>query len=385
MNVSLSSTSVSVEAVSKRFGSVDALRDASLFVPAGTMAALLGPSGCGKTTLLRIIAGFESPDSGIVRIGERSVADEHQNQPPERRSVGIVPQDGALFPHLTVLDNVGFGLPTRERRGSRSHDMLALVGLSGFEKRRPHELSGGQQQRVALARCLAPRPSVVLLDEPFAALDATLRDELRAETKKLLAEAGTTSILVTHDQDEALSMADSVAIMRNGRIEQIGTPGDVYGNPVDGWVAKFVGEANLLPIRATRRTPTEAVEVLTDFGWLATRSFAPRNPFEKSQASLRPVAMLRPEQLSINDRVLGASAPSASATGWQPVVDGVVTSVVFHGHDHIVRVRAQVPAHHELVIRTPSHQRLIPGQAVEVFLTGSALVLPPDVAEPLPH
>jgi iron(III) transport system ATP-binding protein len=236
---------ICLHGVSKRFGTVSAVDDAQLCVEHGEFVALLGPSGCGKTTLLRLIAGFEQPDAGEVRLEGRLVAGAGAWKPPERRRVGMVFQDYALFPHLTVLQNVAFGLPRRER-ASRLPELLELVGLGGYERRRPHELSGGQQQRVALARALAPRPAVVLLDEPWSNIDPILRQSMRDELAEILRKARVTIVLVTHDREEAFSLADRVALMLDGSIVQAGRPEDVYLNPSDRWSAAFAGAANFV-------------------------------------------------------------------------------------------------------------------------------------------
>jgi iron(III) transport system ATP-binding protein len=234
---------------------VDAVRDASLVVPAGSITALLGPSGCGKTSLLRAIAGLERPTSGSVRIGDRMVSGPNTWVHPERRHVGMVFQDGALFPHLTVAQNIEFGLRAstlhgtklnRSARAERVRETLDLVDLGGLGERLPDTLSGGQQQRVALARSLAPQPAVLLLDEPFSALDAALRVQVRAEVATILREVEVTSVFVTHDQDEAFVLGDQVAVLRDGRIEQVGTPDDLYRRPATPWVGGFVGEANFV-------------------------------------------------------------------------------------------------------------------------------------------
>ena len=213
--------------LTKIFGAVRAVDDMSLDVDPGEIVALLGPSGCGKTTFLRLIAGFERPDAGSVLLADEEVAGPGRFLPPERRRIGMVFQDYALFPHLSVADNVAFGLARRRRLSARGAHrdaaesvgrLLALVGLEGLGARLPHEISGGQQQRVALARALAPAPAVVLLDEPFSNLDATLRAEVRAEVRGILREAGATAVFVTHDQEEALSLADRVAVMRAGHL-----------------------------------------------------------------------------------------------------------------------------------------------------------------------
>ena len=359
--MSTQDAALTIDGVTKRFRQVQALDGASMVAPTGTLTAILGPSGCGKTTLLRIIAGFEVPDAGTVQIGERLVAGPDRSEPPELRSVGIVPQDGSLFPHINVQDNVGFGLPFKQRRGFRTAEMLELVGLSGFEKRRPHELSGGQQQRVALARCLATSPSVVLLDEPFAALDATLRAELRSETRRLLRETATTAVLVTHDQDEALSMADTVVLMRAGLVIQSGSPGQLYANPVDTWAAQFVGDANLLPVTSIG---LNAGMVETSIGSVAVRG-------DTRRADGPAIAMLRPEQLLVDDLDHDVGRPSSSNN----TVRAVVSQIVFHGHDHLVSVVTERGL--RLVARAPSHQRLNVGQRVGLRVTGTALLMPP--------
>ena len=238
--------SLSVSGLTKAFGGAPVLAGLDLEVPAGSLTAVLGPSGCGKTTLLRLLAGFEHAEGGSVRLGDRVLCDPRTHLAPERRAIGFVAQEGALFPNLDVAANVGFGLPRAQRRGDRVGELLELVGLAGMAERFPHQLSGGQQQRVALARALAPSPAVVLLDEPFDALDAGLRAQVRAEVRSALREAGATALLVTHDQEEALSLADVVAVMREGRIVQSADPQTLYRDPVDAEVALFVGEAVLL-------------------------------------------------------------------------------------------------------------------------------------------
>ena len=236
---------IRLERVSKRFGAVRAVEEASLEIGRGEFVALLGPSGCGKTTLLRLIAGFEAPDAGVVTIGGAVVAGGAW-VPPELRHVGMVFQDYALFPHLTVSRNVGYGLPRKGRDG-RVAEALERVGLADHGGRYPHELSGGQQQRVALARALAPEPSVVLLDEPWSNIDPVLRSSMRDELAAILRSTGVTVLLVTHEQEEAFSLADRVALMREGSIVQTGTPEEVYYGPETQWAAEFVGAANVLP------------------------------------------------------------------------------------------------------------------------------------------
>lgn len=229
----------------KSFGPVRAVDGFTLDFEAGSITALLGPSGCGKTTTLRLLAGFERPDAGAIYAGVRLLAGERAFVPPEARRIGVVFQDYALFPHLDVAGNIAYALGRKADLG-RVSEMLALVGLDHISERPVHALSGGQQQRVALARALAPSPDVVLLDEPFSNLDASLRDRLRQEVTEILRETGVTSIFVSHDQEEALSVADTVAVMNDGRIEQVGSPEEVYSRPANRWVAEFVGEIEVL-------------------------------------------------------------------------------------------------------------------------------------------
>jgi iron(III) transport system ATP-binding protein len=239
-------TALSVTAARKAYGPVPALAGVHVRVPTGALVAVLGPSGCGKTTLLRCIAGLERLDAGEIRVAGALVAGPRTHLPAHRRRVALVPQEGALFPHLCVADNVAYGLDRAARRSGRVDEVLALVGLEDHHRRMPHQLSGGQQQRVALARALAPRPPLILLDEPFSALDAGLRAELRHDVREALRADGATAVLVTHDQGEALSLADHVVVMRDGAVVQDGAPADVYAAPADSWVARFVGDAMLL-------------------------------------------------------------------------------------------------------------------------------------------
>jgi len=253
---------LSVRQVTRRFGAFTALEGVSLDVAQGEFVCLLGPSGCGKTTLLRIIAGLEAQDAGSIVAGGRDIS----TLPPGERDYGIVFQSYALFPNLTVAQNVAYGLG--DVRGSRARErvseMLALVGLSGSEARYPSQLSGGQQQRVALARALAPAPSLLLLDEPMSALDAQVREHLRIELRRLQRKLNVTTVMVTHDQDEAMAMADRIAVMSNGRIEQTGSPADIYAQPATAFVAGFVGQANWLPLsRSAEGMPMLAGKALS--------------------------------------------------------------------------------------------------------------------------
>ena len=242
-------SSIHCSAISRSFGGAAALTDFELEVPVGSIVSLVGPSGSGKTTALRVIAGFETPDHGTVTIGDRTVVGPGVNVPPERRRVGMVFQDYALFPHMTVAANVAYGVDGPSV--GRVTEVLALVGLKGFAERFPNELSGGEQQRVALARALAPQPDVVLLDEPFSNLDAPQRDKMRREVRRILKAAGATAVFVTHDQSEALSVADIVAVMRAGSVVQVAPPHIVYAAPADPWVASFLGDSVLVEGTAT--------------------------------------------------------------------------------------------------------------------------------------
>jgi iron(III) transport system ATP-binding protein len=239
----------SARGIHKRFGAVEVLRGVDLDVGPGEVVALLGPSGCGKTTLLRILAGLEEHEAGAVSIGDLTVSSGGTFVPPEARRVGLVFQDYALFPHLTVEDNVAFGLRgvDVDRRRQRVQEMLERVDVAAQRGRHPHQLSGGQQQRVALARALAPAPRLLLLDEPFSNLDAAIRRRLRVELRALLGDVGVAAVLVTHDQDEALGLADRVAVMDGGRIAQIDAPRAMYAEPATVAVARAVGEVNVLP------------------------------------------------------------------------------------------------------------------------------------------
>jgi iron(III) transport system ATP-binding protein len=302
-----------LSAVHKAFGRVSVLKGINLRVAAGSRTAIVGPSGSGKTTLLRILAGFEAPDSGALTVAGQVLANgAHKTVPAHRRGIGFVPQEGALFPHLNIADNIGFGLarnlPDRADRIAELMDMVALN--RSFLALRPHELSGGQQQRVALARALAQRPKLMLLDEPFSALDTGLRADTRKAIGELLDAAGVTTILVTHDQSEALSFADQIAVMRGGRLAQVGTPRDVYLRPVDPETASFLGTAIILPATVTNGVADCAL------GKIAVAD----HTIDGSQN-----IMLRPEQLQV------AELTEAEESSGNGKCFGVVTDVDFNG------------------------------------------------------
>jgi iron(III) transport system ATP-binding protein len=282
---------VELAGVRKRFGAVAAVEDVCLAVPEGQVTTLLGPSGCGKTTLLRLVAGLMRPDAGEIRIKGVRVND----VPPQHRGTVIVFQDYALFPHLTVFENVAYGLRRRRVAAAeitrRVQDMLGFLGLSGQDAASPLRLSGGQQQRVALARALVVEPDVLLLDEPLSNLDAKLRTRVRTELKEIQRSLGKTTILVTHDQEEALSMSDRVAVMEAGRIRQVGTPIDLYTRPADRFVADFVGIANFVPATVRAMGPGGDVHVECALGSIRTRAAAPCAAGQRITVLVRPAGM----------------------------------------------------------------------------------------------
>jgi iron(III) transport system ATP-binding protein len=359
---------LSITGVVKSFGGLSVLSGVDLEVPEGSFTAILGSSGSGKTTLLRIIAGFERPDAGQVRLGPEVVDDAgHHFVPCEKRRIGYVPQEGALFPHLSVGRNVAFGLArkeSRDRRRARVLELLDLVGLDGLGRRYPHQLSGGQQQRVALARALASDPEIVLLDEPFSSLDASLRASVRADVHDVLRQSGATSILVTHDQDEALSMADQVAVLRGGVIAQINTPAGLYRSPRDAELAQFLGEANLVdgtvvgPMVATALGELEMAHVEVNGNGNGSGRHA-RSAALQGQVSV----MVRPEQLILGE-VDGPGVPS------------VVRSYEYFGHDAVVRVQPDDGGLPEIVVRITGGVPLTPGTRVGLRVHGSVVVWP---------
>ncbi|MBM7808360.1 iron(III) transport system ATP-binding protein [Geodermatophilus bullaregiensis] len=345
-------SALTVTGVTKSYGRTPVLTGVDLHVPAGTTTALLGPSGCGKTTLLRIVAGFDDPDGGTVDLGGRVVAGAGRPVPARRRGIGFVPQEGGLFPHLTVAGNVAFGLPRRLRRDrGRVVALLALVGLdAALADRSPHQLSGGQQQRVALARALAPEPSLVLLDEPFSSLDASLREDTRRAVADALRATGATAVLVTHDQAEALSTADQVAVLRGGTLAQLADPRTLYRDPRDLDVAAFVGEAVVLD--------GDAVDgrVASELGELVLGRPCPDGPVR---------VLLRPEQL----RLSAGPGPRAR-----------VRAVDFYGHD--ARVELELPSGRRVSARTEGGDLPITGAEVSVGVQGTAVPFPAPAPAP---
>ena len=329
---------IELEALTVAYGGDDVICDVSLHAHAGSITVLLGPSGCGKTTLLRAIAGLERPRSGTVRLGTVQVSGPGVWVSPQRRNVGMVFQDPALFPHLTVASNIAFGLrrAERARRQARVTDLLELVDMRDFADRLPGTLSGGQQQRVALARSLAPNPAVLLLDEPFSALDANLRTQLRGDVARIVREVGVTTVFVTHDQDEALVMGDTVGVMHEGRLRQLDTPHELYSHPTDQWVAEFVGEANMLPATSAKGS------ALTALG-----------PVPVAVSALGNVSVLvRPEDLT-----LGADG-----------APGTIEHLDFFGHDTRVSIRLRDGT--RVLARVRSRDDLREGAQVLVAYSG---------------
>jgi len=334
----------------------EVLSGVDLVVPDGTLTAILGASGSGKTTLLRVIMGFIAQQQGTVIVGGAVVAQARgAHLPPEKRSIGYVAQEGALYPHLSVAENVSFGLPRRERKGSaRALEVLELVGLGArYAKRRPHELSGGEQRRVALARALAPRPPLVLLDEPFSGLDAALRAETRAAVLHALAAQGTTAVLVTHDQAEALSMGREIGVLMAGRLIQTAAPVVLYRTPANLDVARFVGEAVVLSGRAG------AGAVSCPLGEL---------PLIDRETQGLVDTMIRPEQIQVRRPELGVSGSGARDRG----VIARVSARTFYGPDSVLQLQLDgVPG--SISARVLGHDVPAPGERVELTVNGEVM------------
>jgi iron(III) transport system ATP-binding protein len=328
------------QSLSFSYGDVRAVNDVSITVPAGTVTALLGPSGCGKTTLLRLIAGLERPAEGSIHAGGKALSTPDRVTPPEKRRIGMMFQEGALFPHLSVAENVAFGLPRGPERSRDVEQALELVGLGGMGKRSPTSLSGGQRQRVALARALAPGPEVLLLDEPFANLDPALRVELRTEVASLLRTLGITSVFVTHDQEEAFVMGAQVIVMRDGRVLQSAPPSELYSHPANRWVATFVGEANVVPGRG---------------GEAAAETVVGAVPLRQAAPAACDV-LLRPEHLALD-----------AGGAWE------VEQLEFYGHDTLYVLGGEHGQ--KLMVRASGAPRFGSGDRASVRYAG-----PPTVA-----
>lgn len=319
------------------------LDDLSFSLAEGQIAALLGPSGCGKTTLLRSIAGLIQPSDGTIRFGKQLVSLSSLVMPSHKRKIGYVPQEGALFPHLSVADNISFGLDrsvfTKDQIRQTTKEMLNLIGLQGYESRMPNQLSGGQQTRVALARALAIKPAIVLLDEPFSALDEALRDDLRSDVINLLRASKTTAILVTHDREEALVSADVVALMRAGKIVQQGSPEAVYSKPISPAIAVSTGDALVLDAQ-------QLVDGSTSYLF---------NPTAVGTSSESGQIVIRPEEISL-DRTLSAASPR-----------GRISKIDYYGHDAMVTVEV---AGQSIKVRIPGPFDFVVGEEVGVHHTG---------------
>jgi iron(III) transport system ATP-binding protein len=375
-------SAIQIAGLAKAYGSTPVLRSVSLDVPAGAITAVLGASGSGKTTLLRLIAGFDHADAGTIRVAGRLVDDGRRAARPQRRGVGYVPQDAALFPHLTAFANIAFGV-TRRQRG-RLPELIDLVGLGGYEKRYPHQLSGGQQQRVALARALAIAPEVVLLDEPFGSLDAALRESVRADVARILADAGTTAVLVTHDQDEALSLASHIALLEDGQITAQGKPRDLYDYPPTPQIANAIGTANILEghragdrvhcalgtlpataAPAAPGTPGAAAPGTPGAAATLTASAAPAlshdgaRGFAATSDDLPCQVLLRPEQLLLH----AAAQPDGTPA--------TVRQVHYYGHDTLIDLTSN-PNDLPLIARVSGDTSLHPGQEVWITVTSRA-------------
>jgi iron(III) transport system ATP-binding protein len=355
---------LSIAGLRKVLGSQTVLDGIDLDVSAGQIITVLGPSGSGKTTLLRLICGFERADAGVIRLSGRLLADGRKtHMPPERRGVGYVAQEGALFPHLDVRRNIEFGLSRRQRATTDVEDLLAAVGLpASYANRAPSALSGGEQQRVALARALAPGPHLVLLDEPFSSLDAGLRVETRNAVAKRLRDAGATAILVTHDQDEALSMGDKVAVMHNGRLAQVASPRTLYDRPANLDIARFIGEAVLVP----GITAGDTVDCC--FGRLQLTTHVPR-PGVGDRRDVN--VLIRPEQFRLcvdhaaDNQTIGSDAFPSTAC---------VEQILFYGHD--ARIQLRLRDGQPFTATVPGFDLPAIGQTVSFRVAGNVYTYP---------
>lgn len=343
---------LSVTGLGKRFDGLPVVQDLAFDAREGELLALLGPSGCGKTTTLRIIAGLERQDTGSVAIAGVTVADDSTFVPAERRRIGMVFQDYALFPHMSVARNVAYGLKRGPDNRERVDAVLRLVGLLDLKDRAPAELSGGQQQRVALARALAPQPDLVMLDEPFSNLDQKLRVSVRREVKQILSDAGATAILVTHDQEEALSLADRIVVMNRGRAEQVGAPEELYHRPASRFVASFIGDAQFLRGEARDRI---AHTLIGDVP-LVNESHGPVD------------VLLRPEHVRLER--------ARSETSGR---HGTVVAREYFGHHQLLTVA--IDAGHSIVARLGAYSGIRPGDGVWVSVRGAMMAFPPEAGE----
>ncbi|CAM2156058.1 Fe(3+) ions import ATP-binding protein FbpC 3 [Pararobbsia alpina] len=375
---------VSIAGLTQSFDGVPVLRGVDLEVASGSLVAILGPSGSGKTTLLRLICGFDRAEQGTIRVGSNVVSGPGAHMPPDRRHIGYVPQEGGLFPHLSVADNIVFGLPRAQRKARhRVGELLEMVGLpAAFAQRAPQQLSGGQQQRVALARALAPSPALVLLDEPFSALDTALRQETRQAVADALVASGSTALLVTHDQSEALSMGSQVAVLWEGRLIQVDTPAGLYRTPATPALARFVGEAVVLEGRV------DAGMVDCALGRIPVQADL------RQDRTTSVDVMIRPEQIRIgptrmassngaDPEISGQSSHSSHAGDPDQVnpasravqpVGARVAEIAYFGHDASVRLQLDRDPSRYVSARVSGQVPLVSGQAVELSLQGGAVI-----------
>jgi len=348
-----------LEGLTKTFGASTVVKDVNLSVARGEFVSFLGPSGCGKTTVLRMIAGFETPSAGYIHVDGRNVT----NLRPNQRKIGMVFQAYALFPNMTVAGNIGFGLKIagmgKDEAAARVSEMLKLIGLAGFEKRYPYQLSGGQQQRVALARALAARPSMLLLDEPLSALDAKIRVSLREQIREIQKELGITTIFVTHDQEEALSISDRIMVMNAGRADQVGTPFEIYNRPQTRFVAQFVGTLNVIeaivadPRERTVKIDSTLINLVHDLG---------------ARKAGDPVSLaVRPESVSLGSR-----------QGRESRLSGKISDVSFLGS--VIRVRVGVgDSQFSLdTFNNPAVPPPVAGSPAEISFSGKDLLVLQD-------
>jgi spermidine/putrescine transport system ATP-binding protein len=364
------SAAIALEGVSKSFGKVAAVRDVTLAIGEGEFFSLLGPSGCGKTTTLRMIAGFDVPDEGRIVLQTQEVT----SVSPNHRPVNMVFQQYALFPHMSIYDNVAFGLkvkrvPRHEHRG-RVHEMLRIVELEGLERRRPRQLSGGQQQRVALARALVNRPAALLLDEPLGALDVKLRKQMQLELKRIQTELGTTFVYVTHDQEEALAMSDRIAVMSGGRVEQVGSPREIYEHPKTAFVADFIGSLNALELTVEEFVGGYALMRLDESQRIVVRVGSGTRTGDSLRIAVRPERVrIRPAERSTDER--GSR------------LEGTIAEIIYLGmytQFHVETAAGHVICHR---LDDASLAPLAPGARVELSWEAdqaSILASPPAIA-----
>ncbi len=334
-------SAISIQGLSAGYGGEAVISDISFDLSHQQLLAILGPSGSGKSTLLKTIAGFLTPIAGSITLDGEFVSSTGSPVPPEKRNIGLVPQEGSLFPHLDVSANISFGIKRDPQRKKRVDELLDIISMQEYPHARPQELSGGQQQRVALARALAPKPKLILLDEPFTALDTSLRAQMREDIRSILTLTSTTAIMVTHDQEEALATADQLAIMQNGKLIAFGTPHTLYNSPTSREVAQLLGEINEIPaIFETDRS------VRTEFGVTTTINSEDLTPGEQGTLILRPEALVIDETASAN---------------------GTIIDSLFHGHDSLISVRMDSGL--VVKLREPTQTTRTPGTQCWVTLT----------------